>query len=93
MKHLHSYALYPYIPLIMWGTSIFSTTAQENKGHELKLNQDAIKMIQFDFSQPTEQINKPLDSPIQKKWMDFRTDIKLPRSLTDTTTVKKLSDM
>lgn len=90
MKHLHSYALYPYIPLIMWGTSIFSTTAQENKEHELKLNQDAIKMIQFDFSQPTEQINKPLDSPIQKKWMDFRTDIKLPRSLTDTTTVKKI---
>lgn len=90
MKHLHIHALRPCMPFILCSASILPAAAQQGQDQELKLNEDAIKMIQFDFTRPTEEIAKPLESPLEKKWMEFRTDIKMPRSLTDTTTVKKI---
>ncbi|WP_455997735.1 DUF4858 domain-containing protein [Phocaeicola barnesiae] len=78
------------MPFILCSASILPAAAQQGQDQELKLNEDAIKMIQFDFTRPTEEIAKPLESPLEKKWMEFRTDIKMPRSLTDTTTVKKI---
>ena len=90
MKHLHSHALCPCILFILYSISTLPVAAQQEKNTELKLNQDAIKMIQFDFTQSVEEMSKPLDSPLEKKWMNFRTDIGMPRSLTDTTKVKKI---
>lgn len=90
MKHLHSHALRPCLPFILCGFTILPVTAQQENNAELKLNQDAIKQIQFDFTQSVEEMAKPLDSPLEKKWMNFRTDIGMPRSLTDTTRVKRI---
>lgn len=56
---------------------------------ELQLNMDAVKMIQFDFNPTSKPENKPLEAPLNKKWMDFKVDLKVPRSLIDTTKVKK----
>lgn len=56
---------------------------------ELQLNMDAVKMIQFDFNPLPKQENKPLEAPLNKKWMDFKVDLKVPRSLIDTTKVWK----
>ena len=56
---------------------------------ELQLNMDAVKMIQFDFDPSSKLENKPLEAPLNKKWMDFKVDLKVPRSLIDTTKVKK----
>lgn len=66
----------------------FSASAQTDE-EELHLNMDAVKMIQFDFSSISKPEAKPVEAPMEKKWMQFKTDIAMPRSLLDTTTVKK----
>ena len=59
------------------------------KAQEIRLNEEAIRMIQFDFSgteMPREEMKAAsLDMP----WMKFKQDLRIPRSLTDTTRVKK----
>ena len=62
---------------------------QGGRVKELQLNMDAVKMIQFDFNPLPKQENKPLEAPLNKKWMDFKVDLKVPRSLIDTTKVWK----
>lgn len=47
------------------------------------------EMIQFDFNSLPKQENQPLEAPLNKKWMDFKVDLKVPRSLIDTTKVWK----
>lgn len=66
----------------------FSASAQTDE-EELHLNMDAVRMIQFDFSSISKPEAKPMEAPMEKKWMQFKTDIAMPRSLLDTTTVKK----
>lgn len=64
----------------------------KNKGEEseLKLNEEAIKLIKFDFMPEMEsEINKPMEAPLEKSWMQFKSDLAVPRSLTDTTKVRK----
>ena len=56
---------------------------------ELKLNMDAVKLIQFDFTPDLSKMNQPKDAPLDKKWMEFKADLSLPRSLIDTTKVRK----
>lgn len=56
---------------------------------ELQLNMDAVKMIQFDFNPTIEPENKPLEAPLDKKWMDFKVDLRMPRNLIDTTKLWK----
>lgn len=61
-----------------------------NTDSELKLNEDAIKLIKFDFMPEMEdEINKPLEAPLEKSWMKFKADLAVPKSLTDTTKVRK----
>lgn len=62
----------------------------QQKEEELKLNMDAVKMIQFNFNPTTSHTEQPLDAPLEKEWMEFRTDLSVPRSLTDTTKIKKI---
>lgn len=74
--------------LLTAGTPLAAQNSKEEK--ELKLNDDAVRMIRFDFSaQPEEnKLNRMLEAPIDKDWMNFRKDLSMPRSLTDTTRVK-----
>lgn len=45
-------------------------------------------MIQFDFA-PKENPYKPLNPSLDKKWMQFKEDLSMPRSMIDSTRVKK----
>lgn len=57
---------------------------------ELKLNEDAIKLIKFDFMpEMNNDATKPLEAPLKKSWMEFKADLAVPKSLTDTTKVRK----
>ena len=47
-------------------------------------------MIQFDFT-PKENQYKPFDSPMDKKWMQFKEDLSMPRSMIDSTRVKHIT--
>lgn len=63
---------------------------QNNNDNELKLNEEAIKLIKFDFMPETvNEANKPLEAPLEKSWMKFKSDLDVPVSLTDTTKVRK----
>lgn len=76
------------LTLFLCAAGVLPVMGQE-QDKELKLNMDAVKMIQFDFNPLPEEQNKPLEAPLNKKWMDFKVDLKVPRSLIDTTKVKK----
>ena len=63
--------------------------AQQPKG-ELQLNTDAVKMIRFDFAPPTDnEYRKLKEAPIDKNFMKFKSDLRMPRSLTDTAKVNR----
>lgn len=76
------------LTLFLCTAGILPAMAQQQE-KELQLNMDAVKMIQFDFDPSSKPENKPLEAPLNKKWMDFKVDLKVPRSLIDTTKVKK----
>lgn len=76
------------LTLFLCAVGILPAMAQQQE-KELQLNMDAVKMIQFDFNPTSKPENKPLEAPLNKKWMDFKVDLKVPRSLIDTTKVKK----
>ena len=76
------------LTLMLCTVSILPAMSQQQE-KELQLNMDAVKMIQFDFNPLPKQENKPLEAPLNKKWMDFKVDLKVPRSLIDTTKVWK----
>lgn len=84
-------ALLPTIFLLWSGVyGLFAQT--EQKEHELRINEEVIKMIQFDFSHSKdEQLNRQTEVPVEKKWLQFRENSAMPRSLIDTTTVKKIT--
>lgn len=84
-------ALLPTIFLLWIGVyGLFAQT--EQKEHELRINEEVIKMIQFDFSHSKdEQLNRQIEAPVEKKWLQFRENSAMPRSLIDTTTVKKIT--
>ena len=79
--------LLPGILLYASGNAL-PASAQTDDG-ELRVNTDAVKMIQFDFSNISQPEAKPVEAPLEKRWMQFKTDVAMPRSLLDTTTVKK----
>ena len=70
--------------------SAFSQGKTDEK--ELKLNENAVKMIQFDFAQPKEEspLEKMIEAPMEKRWMKFKETVSFKRSFADTTTVKRI---
>ena len=63
---------------------------KNNNESELQLIEDAIKLIKFDFMpEMSDEINKPMEAPLEKSWMMFKSDLTVPKSLTDTTKVRK----
>lgn len=80
-----------YLGLLFLAAEVAPLSAQnEKKEEEIKLNEDAIKMIQFDFV-PNENRYQPLNAPMDKKWMQFKEDLSMPRSMIDSTRVKKIT--
>lgn len=66
------------------------TLPESNKKHELKLNDDAIKQIHFDFMPNQKHQDFQLETtPIKKPWMDFQVDLSVPKNLIDTTKARK----
>ena len=61
----------------------------KDKNKDFKVNEDVVKLIQFDFvpSATDQQLEKI--APIEKPWMDFQVDLAVPRSMIDTTKVRK----
>ena len=78
-----------FIVSILCGAMPVYAQNTAKKAQEIRLNEEAIRMIQFDFSgteMPREEMKAAsLDMP----WMKFKQDLRIPRSLTDTTRVKK----
>ena len=71
-------------------SSAFSQKKEDE--NELKLNGNAVKMIQFDFCQPREEgtLKKMVEAPLEKRWMKFKETVSFKRSFADTTTVKQI---
>ncbi|MBU3836522.1 MAG: DUF4858 domain-containing protein [Candidatus Phocaeicola merdigallinarum] len=76
------------LTLFLCAAGILPAMAQQQE-KELQLNMDAVKMIQFDFNPTSKPENKPLEAPLDKKWMDFKVDLRMPRNLIDTTKLWK----
>ena len=76
------------LTLFLCAAGILPAMGQQQE-KELQLNMDAVKMIQFDFNPTSKPENKPLEAPLDKKWMDFKVDLRMPRNLIDTTKLWK----
>ena len=71
---------------------VIPVMGQQKEEKEIKLNEETVKLIQFDFLPgDMENYNKPLEAPLEKKWMEFQNpfDKGIPRSLTDSLMAKK----
>ncbi len=80
------------LSVVLCMAGILQPSAQNEKETELQLNKDAVKMILFDFSgNPSEQ-ESPRQAPIEKKWMNFKEDLRMPRNMTDTARLWKPGD-
>ncbi|CDD50236.1 putative uncharacterized protein [Bacteroides sp. CAG:875] len=81
-----------YMVLNTFLLGVIPAMGQQKEEKEIKLNEEAIKHIQFDFlPENMEHYNKPLEAPLEKKWMEVDNPFErgIPRSLTDTFMVRK----
>lgn len=81
-----------YMVLNSFLLGVIPAMGQQKEDKEIKLNEEAIKHIQFDFlPENMEHYNKPLEAPLEKKWMEVDNPFErgIPRSLTDTFMVRK----
>lgn len=77
------------VPGLFFILNPISSFAQNpSEKEDIELNRDAVKMIQFDFN-PSLPENKPREAPLNKTWMEFKTDIGVPKDFLDTIAVKK----
>ena len=74
---------------------VIPVMGQQKEDKEIKLNEEAVKLIQFDFLPGGMDYNKPQEAPLEEKWMEFKNpfDEGIPRNLTDTFMVKKPAGM
>ena len=79
------------ISILFCLTGMFPLSAQEQKeDKEIRINTDAVKMIQFDFNgNSPERKESPKEAPMEKGWMNFRGYTGIPRNMTDTATLWK----
>ena len=86
------YLLQRYIVACIFLLTVLPVLGQEKKDKEIKLNEDAVKLIQFDFLPTGVNHNEPMAAPIEKKWMEYKNplDEGISRSITDDFVVKKV---
>lgn len=86
MNCIRRYMVLKFLLLI-----VMPVMGQQKEDKEIKLNEEAVKLIQFDFLPSGMDYNKPQEAPLEKKWMEFKNpfDEGIPRNLTDTFMVKK----
>ena len=86
MNCIRRYMVLKFLLLI-----VIPVMGQQKEDKEIKLNEEAVKLIQFDFLPGGMDYNKPQEAPLEKKWMEFKNpfDEGIPRNLTDTFMVKK----
>ena len=61
-----------------------------DKKKEIKLNNEAVKLIQFDFTPGSSDSHQMQElAPMDKPWMDFQVDLSVPTNMIDTTKVRK----
>lgn len=72
----------------------FSTEMKaQNDDKTIRINKDAVKSIQFDFNQHTEEHFKQLkEATNEKKWLEYKVDLSVPRNWLDTTKIEKPKD-
>ena len=67
-----------------------STDSLMKHNEELRLNKEAVTLIQFDFFPSEKKESNFLKStPINKPWMDFQVDLSVPKNMLDTTKVRR----
>ena len=59
------------------------------KNTHMKLNEEAVKLIQFDFTSAPQETPSPQVAPMDKSWMDFQVDLAVPKNMMDTAKVRK----
>ena len=86
MNCIRRYMVLKFLLLI-----VMPVMGQQKEDKEIKLNEETVKLIQFDFLPSGMDYNKPQEAPLEKKWMEFKNpfDEGIPRNLTDTFMVKK----
>ena len=93
MKHSISYRhrFRTQISILFCLAELLPLSAQEQKeDKEIRLNMDAVKMIQFDFNgNSPERKETPKEAPVEKSWMKFKEFTSIPRSLTDSSILWK----
>ena len=76
MKHSISYRhrFRTQISILFCLAELLPLSAQEQKeDKEIRLNMDAVKMIQFDFNgNSPERKETPKEAPVEKSWMKFK---------------------
>ena len=78
-----------FILSVLCGTLPMYAQHVERKEKEIRLNEEAVRMIQFDFSGTKPPREEMKAATLDKPWMEFKHDLRQPRSLIDTTRVKK----
>lgn len=81
--------LYAFILIML---AVMPVMGQNKDDKEIKLNEEAVKLIQFDFLPGSmDKFNKPIEAPLEKKWIEFKNplDEGIPRNMTDSFLVKK----
>ena len=93
MKHSISYRhrFRTQISILFCLAELLPLSAQEQKeDKEIRLNMDAVKMIQFDFNgNSPERKETPQEAPMEKSWMKFKEFTSIPRNLTDSSILWK----
>lgn len=81
----HTHAIGRGLSVLFFLAGTLQLSAQNEDETKLQINADAVKMIVFDFNgDPSMQEESPRQAPVEKKWMNFREDLRMPRNMTDT---------
>ena len=69
-----------YMVLNSFLLGVIPVMGQQKEDKEIKLNEEAVKLIQFDFlPESMDKFNKPIEAPLEKKWMEFKNPKKYDR--------------
>ena len=68
-----------FILPILCGTLPMYAQHNEEKEQDIRLNEEAVRMIQFDFSGTEPPREDMKAATLDKPWMEFKHDLRIPR--------------